>query len=195
MNYNTQSKVKALTVVIEVDISDAKLANFIEMTFSCCSSKTNYVWINQSCCCLQDACKDKSKMEAELISKYLWRRWCRNRELKQPRRRWQQKPHKFAYLTMRNSIFARFARAFFHLDILKTFSFFLRREMTCFGDMSEWWKMFNFVFLSLKRWFHFNSSIVRTHFASIRALNNWEMIAERRSFILRWRSQCRGRRA
>ena len=36
-----------------------------------------------------------------------------NRELKQPR--WQQKPHKFAYLTMKNSIFARFARAFFHL--------------------------------------------------------------------------------
>ena len=36
-----------------------------------------------------------------------------NRELKQPP--WQQKPHKFAYLTMENSIFARFARAFFHL--------------------------------------------------------------------------------
>ena len=36
-----------------------------------------------------------------------------NRELKQPRRRRKQKPHKFAYLTMKNSIFARFARAFF----------------------------------------------------------------------------------
>ena len=35
-----------------------------------------------------------------------------NRELKQPRRRRQQKPHKFAYLTTKNSIFARFARAF-----------------------------------------------------------------------------------
>ena len=35
------------------------------------------------------------------------------RELKQPRRRQQQKPHKFAYLTMKNSIFARFARAYF----------------------------------------------------------------------------------
>ena len=34
------------------------------------------------------------------------------RELKQPRRRWQQKPHKFAYLTMKNGIFAR---AFFLL--------------------------------------------------------------------------------
>ena len=36
-----------------------------------------------------------------------------NQELKQPRRRRQQKPHKFAYLTMKNSIFARFARAYF----------------------------------------------------------------------------------
>ena len=35
-----------------------------------------------------------------------------NRELKQPRRQWQQKLYKFAYLTMKNSIFARFARAF-----------------------------------------------------------------------------------
>ena len=35
------------------------------------------------------------------------------RELKQPRRRRQQKPHKFAYLTMKNSVFASFARAFF----------------------------------------------------------------------------------
>ena len=35
------------------------------------------------------------------------------RELKQPRRRRQQKPHKFAYLTMENNIFARFARAYF----------------------------------------------------------------------------------
>ena len=35
------------------------------------------------------------------------------RELKQPRRRRQQKPDKFAYLTMKNRIFARFARVFF----------------------------------------------------------------------------------
>ena len=35
------------------------------------------------------------------------------RELKQPRRRLQQKPHKFAYLTLKNSTSARFARAFF----------------------------------------------------------------------------------
>ena len=41
-----------------------------------------------------------------------WRRLSDVRELKQPRRR-QQMPDKFAYLTMENSIFARFARAFF----------------------------------------------------------------------------------
>ena len=35
------------------------------------------------------------------------------RELKQPGRRRQQKPDKFAYLTMKNNSFARFARAFF----------------------------------------------------------------------------------
>ena len=35
------------------------------------------------------------------------------RELNQPRRRRQQERHKFAYLTMKNSTFARFARAFF----------------------------------------------------------------------------------
>ena len=35
------------------------------------------------------------------------------REFKQPRRRRQQERHKFAYLTMKNNTFARFARAFF----------------------------------------------------------------------------------
>ena len=34
------------------------------------------------------------------------------RELKQPRRRWQKERHKFEYLTMKNSSFARFACAF-----------------------------------------------------------------------------------
>ena len=37
------------------------------------------------------------------------------RQLKQPRRRRQQKPHKLAYLTMKNRLFPRFARAFFSL--------------------------------------------------------------------------------
>ena len=43
------------------------------------------------------------------------------RELKQSRQRRQQEPHKFAYLTMKNSIFARFARAFFNFAFLQSF--------------------------------------------------------------------------
>ena len=54
------------------------------------------------------------------------------KELRRPRRRPQEKFHKFAYLTMKNSIFARFARAFFIFwHFARTFSFFLRRERTC----------------------------------------------------------------
>jgi len=121
-----------------------------------------------------------------------------NRELKQPRRRRQQKPDKFAYLTMKNSIFARFARAFFsfwHFEdvlVLSTTS----NDLFCSSvdDVSLWWQMFNFVFLCPKRWFQFNSRIVRTHFSSIMTLNNWKMIAETRSYIFRWRSRFRRRR-
>ena len=54
-------------------------------------------------------------------------------ELTQPRRRLQQGRHKFAYLIVKNNTFARFARAVFIFDISQTFSFFLRREMTCFA--------------------------------------------------------------
>ena len=46
----------------------------------------------------------------------------------------------------------------------------------------------------MKRWFQSNSRIVKTHFASVMTLNNWEMIAETRSYIFRWRSRCRRRR-
>ena len=50
--------------------------------------------------------------------------------------------------------------------------------------------MFNFVLLSQKPWFQFNSRIVRTHFASAITLNNCKIIAETRSYIFRWRSRC-----
>ena len=55
-------------------------------------------------------------------------------------------------------------------------------------------KLFNFVFLSLKRWFQFNSRIVRTHFATVMTLNNSEMTEGARSYIFRWRSRCCRRR-
>ena len=71
---------------------------------------------------------------------------------------------------------------FASFDILKTFSFSLRREMTCFAVVwttwAWWWQMFNFVFLCLKRWFQFISRIVRTHFSSIMSLNIRKMIAK-----------------
>ena len=115
------------------------------------------------------------------------------RELKQPRRWWQQKPHKFAYLTMKNSIFACFARAFFifwHFeDVLVLSTTWNDLFCSCVDDVSTWWQLFSFVFLCPKRWFQFNSWIVGTHFSSIMSLNNWKMIAETRSHIFRWRSR------
>ena len=120
------------------------------------------------------------------------------RELKQPRRRRQQKPHKFAYLTMKNSIFARFARAFFifwhSVDVLVLSTTWNDLFCSCVDDVSIWWQMFNFVFLRPKRWFQINCRTVRRHFSSIITLNNWTMIAEKESYIFRWRSRFRRRR-
>ena len=66
---------------------------------------------------------------------------------------------------------------------------------SCVDDVSIWWQMFNFVCLCPKRWFQFNSRIVRTHFfLSIISLNNWKMIAKTRGHIFRWRSHFRRRR-
>ena len=118
-----------------------------------------------------------------------------SRELKQPRWRCQQEPHKFAYLTMKNSIFVRFARAysiFWHFDDVLVLSTTWNDQFCrCVDDVNIWWQMFNFVFLCPKRWFQFNSRIVRTHFWSIKTLSNWKMIAETRSCIFRWRSRFR----
>ena len=120
------------------------------------------------------------------------------RELKQPRRRRQQNPHKFAYLTVKNSIFARFARAYFifwHFeDVFVLSTTWNDLFCSCVDDVSIWWQIFNLVFLCPKHWFQFNSRIVRTHFSSIRTLNNWNMIAETRSCIFRWRYRFRRRR-
>ena len=119
-----------------------------------------------------------------------------NRELQQWRRWQQQEHHKFAYLTMKNSSFARFAPAFFifkhFADVLDLSTTWNDLFCSCVDDVSIWWHMFNFV-LSLKSWFQFNSKTVRTHFASIMTLNNWEMTAETQSYIFRWRSCSRRR--
>ena len=112
--------------------------------------------------------------------------WFENniRELKQPRRRQQQGGHEFACLSMKNSSFARFALVFLNC-----------KNFADVKDVSIWYQMFNFVFLPLKRWFQFNSTVtVETYFARAVTLNNWEMIAETRCYIFRWRSCCRRRR-
>mgnify|MGYP006964521911 CR=1 FL=1 len=119
-----------------------------------------------------------------------------NRELKQPRRRRQQKPHKFAYLTMKNSIFARFARAFFFFwhfeDVLVLSTTWNDLFCSCVDDESICFVLSHyFVLLPQKRWFQFNSRIVRTHFASAMTFNNCDIIEETRSYIFRWRFSCR----
>ena len=97
--------------------------------------------------------------------------------LKQPRRRQLHKPHKFAYLTMKNSIFARFARAFFifwHFeDVLVLSMTWNDLFCSCVDDVSEC------SILSCPRcWFQFNSRIVKAHFSGIMTLNTWKMLAE-----------------
>ena len=100
---------------------------------------------------------------------------------------------------MKTNRFARFARAVFifrhFADVLVLSTTWNGLFCSCMDDVSIWWQMFNFVFSCLKRCFQFNSRIVRTiRFASVMTLNNWETIAERRSYIFRWRSRCRRRR-
>ena len=96
---------------------------------------------------------------------------------------------------MKNSIFARFARAVFifgHLaDVLVLSTTWNDLFCSRVDDVSIWWQMFNFVLWSQKLWLQFNSRKVRTHFASAMALNYWEIIAETRGYIFRWRSRCR----
>ena len=99
---------------------------------------------------------------------------------------------------MKNSLFARFARAFFifwhFADVLVLPTTWNNLFCSCMDYVSIWWQMSNFVFLCPKRWFQFNSKIVRTRFSSIMTLNNWKSLAERRSYIFRWLSRFRRRR-
>ena len=79
---------------------------------------------------------------------------------------------------MKNSSFARFARAFFifwHFDdVLVLSTTWNELFCSCVDNVSIWWQMFNFVLLCPKRWFQFNSRRVRTHFSTIMTLNNWK---------------------
>ena len=117
--------------------------------------------------------------------------------LKQPRRRRRQERHKFGYFTIKNISFACFARAIF-ICVDFTAVFVLSTTWndlfcSCVGDMSIWWQIFNIFLLSPNRWYKFISRIF-SYFANIMTWINWEIIAETRSFIFRWRSRCRRRR-
>ena len=85
---------------------------------------------------------------------------------------------------------------FSFLDILKTFSFFLWREMTCFAVVWTTWAHDQkcSILSSYVPSTDSNSWMVRTHFSSMMTLNNWKMITETRSYIFRWRSCCHRRR-
>jgi len=117
------------------------------------------------------------------------------RELMKPRGRRQHERHEFEYLTV------VLHALHVHFFIFRHFTAVLVLSMTwndlfysCMEDESIWWQMFNFVFLPLKRWFKYNSRIIRIYFASIMTLNNWKMIAETRSYIFRCRFRGRRRR-
>ena len=84
---------------------------------------------------------------------------------------------------------------FSSFDIKKTSSFFLWREMTFFAVVWTTWAYDDkcSFFSCPKRWFQFNSRIVKAHFSGIMTLNNWK-IPETRSDIFKWRSRfCRRR--
>ena len=91
-----------------------------------------------------------------------------------------------------------FVRAFFTFwhseDVLFLSTTWNDQFCSCVDDVSIWWQMFNFVLFCPKRRFQFNSRIARTHFWSITTLNNWKIIAEKRSYIFTWRSRFRWRR-
>lgn len=112
------------------------------------------------------------------LSRFDWRRLWSIRQLEQPlRRRWQIRL-KVSYLTMKNSSFARFARAIFIFVIFVIFilEFVLStwwNDLFCsYVDDVSTWHIFNFFLLS-NRWYQFHSRILRIHSAGIMTWNNW----------------------
>ena len=105
--------------------------------------------------------------------------WELHRERKRTRRGGQHECHKFAYLTMKNSSFALFSWAFFifvHFVAAKSRPVDDMKYLfcRCVNDVNTWQQLLKFVFLSLRRWFQFNSMKLRTCSESIMTWNNWE---------------------
>ena len=117
--------------------------------------------------------------------------------IKQTWRRRQREPHKFAYLTsewktaLLHALHVHFF-FFLHFAVVPVLSTTWNDQFCRFVDtVSTWRQIFMLIFLSLRRWFRFNSRILRTKFANMVIGNNDEMIAQTRSYILRWSSRCR----
>ena len=92
---------------------------------------------------------------------------------KQPRQQWQQKRHRYCI----------FHNSFAHsTDVIVLSTTWNDPFWSCVDDENM---MTNVVF-SQRRWFQFNSRIVRSHFASIKTLISSVMIAETRSCIFWW---------
>ena len=104
------------------------------------------------------------------------------RSFKQPRRRRQQERHKFAYLTMKNNSFARFARAFFIFLYFADVLVFSTMSNDLFAVVWTTWACDDRCSVLYSYLWRAGSNlipgVVRTHFASIMTLNNWEMVAE-----------------
>ena len=92
---------------------------------------------------------------------------------------------------MKNSILARFARAFFifwhFADVLVLSTTWNDQFCSCVDACDDKCSILS----SYVPRFQFNSRTVKTQFSSILSLNNWKMIAETRSNIFRWRSRFR----
>ena len=106
-----------------------------------------------------------------------------------PRRR-QQERHKFSYLTLKNNSFARFARAFFsfgHLTDLLVLSTTWNDLFCRCGRRERLMRSAQFCLLNSKALVSFNLlQDSKNTFCQrlVLAFNNWEMIAEMRSYML-----------
>ena len=98
-----------------------------------------------------------------------------NRELKQPRRRRQKKTINLHIWQWKTVFLHALHEHVSPFDILQTFSFFLRREMTSFAVVWTTWAYDDKSLVPIE--FQLNSRIVRTRFSSIMTLNNWKRIA------------------
>ena len=83
---------------------------------------------------------------------------------------------------------------FSFLDTSQTFSFFPRREMTCFAVVWTTWASDDKCSNLCSYFWSTDSTLIpgwlEHILQSVMTLNNWEVIAETRSYMFRWPSRC-----